>query len=43
LIVRIDSTGSGDVCVAYRHHKIAIISYGDDGLAQTCDVQENIA
>ena len=43
LIVRIDSTGGGDVCVAYRHHKIAIISYGDDGLAQTCDVQENIA
>jgi hypothetical protein len=43
LIVRIDSTNAGDVCVAYRHHKIAIISYGDDGIAQSCDVQENIA
>ena len=33
---------SGNICVAYRHHKNVVISYNEDGIAESANVQENI-
>jgi hypothetical protein len=43
LIVRSNATAAGNTVVAYRHHKVVVISYGADGIASTVDIQEDLS
>lgn len=43
LIVRVKASTAGQLVIAYRHHKVLVIRYGEDGLCEGIDVQERLS